>query len=305
MIKAIYMNILFCSNPLEAKQVDIDWQHEAELVRQLGGKIYLLNYEELIDGDNAEKALRLIKKPEVEELCIYRGWMMSVANYEKLYNSLLKLNLRLVNTSTEYKHCYYLPASYQHIEAYTAKTVITNKDIQLTKDELADLLREFGEKAIIVKDYVKSQKHHWLEACFIPKASDTEHVQRVVNKFVELQGDNLQGGLVFREFIELESVGVHPKSKMPLTKEYRVFILNKKPISIIKYWDEGQYTDDEVSIDKFKAVFEQVESNFFTVDIAKRKDGEWMIIELGDGQVAEHMGVKGLKEFYQQIQSVH
>lgn len=245
--------------------------------------------------------MRLIKKPEVEEFCIYRGWMMSVASYEKLYNSLLKFNLRLINTLTEYKHCYYLPDSYQYIEAYTAKTVVTNICSQPTKEELANLLKVFDEKALIVKDYVKSQKHHWHDACFIPKANDTDHVQRVVNKFIDLQGDNLQGGLIFREFIELESVGIHPKSNMPLTQEYRVFVLNKKPISIIKYWNEGTYTDDNVYIENFKTVYEQLESNFFTVDIAKRKDGKWIIIELGDGQVAEHMGAKGLKEFYQQL----
>jgi hypothetical protein len=29
-----------------------------------------------------------------------------------------------------------------------------------------------------------------------------------------------------------------------------------------------------------------VQSRFFTMDVARRLDGAWMIIELGDGQVA-------------------
>jgi ATP-grasp domain-containing protein len=29
-----------------------------------------------------------------------------------------------------------------------------------------------------------------------------------------------------------------------------------------------------------------VQSRFFTMDVAKRVDGGWMIVELGDGQVA-------------------
>lgn len=36
------------------------------------------------------------------------------------------------------------------------------------------ILHEFGDRPVIIKDYVKSRKHEWLGACFIPDASDTK-----------------------------------------------------------------------------------------------------------------------------------
>jgi hypothetical protein len=47
-------------------------------------------------------------------------------------------------------------------------------------ERVAQALRPFGDGAIIVKDYVKSQKHYWAEARFIPSASDRAAVERVV-----------------------------------------------------------------------------------------------------------------------------
>ena len=73
-------------------------------------------------------------------------------------------------------------------------------------------LQSFGQSAVVLKDYVKSRKHEWLQACFIPNASQREIVEPIVNKFLELQGDNLNVGLVFREWIELQSIGAHAKS---------------------------------------------------------------------------------------------
>ncbi len=147
-------------------------------------------------------------------------------------------------------------------------------------------LEVFGNAPIIVKDYVKSQKHYWREACFIPDASDNKQVEKVVNRFLELQGEDLNEGLVFREFVELEELTTHSKSGMPLTKEFRLFVKDGKVIAQFNYWDEGNYADTSVDLSSFQSVISQVQSRFFTMDIAKTIGGEWIIVELGDGQVA-------------------
>jgi hypothetical protein len=41
-----------------------------------------------------------------------------------------------------------------------------------------ELLRPFGDAPLVLKDYVKSQKHAWDEACFIPSASDRKAFER-------------------------------------------------------------------------------------------------------------------------------
>jgi hypothetical protein len=87
-------------------------------------------------------------------------------------------------------------------------------------DRIMGVLIPFGDGPIIVKDFVKSRKHEWTDACFIPSAADRSAVERVVNRFLELQGEELAGGLVFREFIEFRPVGTHSRSRMPLTEEW-------------------------------------------------------------------------------------
>lgn len=153
-----------------------------------------------------------------------------------------------------------------------------------------DVLRPFGERPVIVKDFVKSRKHEWFEACYIPSAADQAAIERVVRRFLQLQAEDLNKGLVFREFVEFEPLAIHSKSGMPLTREYRLFVLDGQVILAAPYWEEGEYADDEGAqppLEAFHALTRNVQSRFFTMDVARRKsDGVWLIVELGDGQVA-------------------
>lgn len=137
-----------------------------------------------------------------------------------------------------------------------------------------------------MKDYVKSRKHEWREACFIPSAADRAAVERIVGRFLELQGDDLNEGLVFREFVRFQPLAEHSKSGMPLTKEFRLFFLEGEPIFSAAYWEEGDYREAAPPKNLFADVAKRVESNFFTIDVAQKTDGEWLIVELGDAQVA-------------------
>lgn len=295
------MDIIFCSNPLSPSKIDSEWNKEYRAAKNNQLSIHIFNYESFLINDfaSAFKNINLLKR---KELCIYRGWMLTRENYQILYEKLLDYNLQLINSPQEYEYCYYLPESYNLIKQYTPDTVVYSGLVLPKLIELGQLLSKFGNNPIIVKDYVKSQKHYWNEACYIQDASNTEHAYKIVKKFVKLQGDNFQGGLVFRKFLEQNPIGFHPKSKMPLAKEYRVFILNGEPIAVNKYWDGCDYYDNDIlPLKKFRTLFKEINSNFFTVDIAQTKGGDWIIIELGDGQVAEYMDNKSLNDFYQTL----
>lgn len=105
-----------------------------------------------------------------------------------------------------------------------------------------------------------------------------------MQRFLQLTGDELQGGLVLREFLQLESVGAHARSGMPLAREWRVFWLDGAPILVAPYWPE--VNGERPPIEAFAEAASRVRSRFFTMDLAKRASGEWVIVELGDGQVA-------------------
>ncbi|MFK7787031.1 MAG: ATP-grasp domain-containing protein [Crocinitomicaceae bacterium] len=262
-----------------------------------GLRTYLISFEELTDG-NINKALRFVHAPETLEKGVYRGWMLTPKNYKSLYNGLIKKNIQLINSPIEYTHCHYLPESYGIIKDLTPKTNWTLAKTPINKEAITELTSQFGDSPIIVKDYVKSEKHNWEDACYIPNASDEQKVLTITKKFLELRGNYLNEGLVFRQFEELEFLIDHSQSGMPLTKEFRVFFANKRVVSVFDYWDEGNYGETKPELDGFIQIAQNIKSHFFTMDIAQKKNGEWIIMELGDGQVAGLPDNADIENFY-------
>lgn len=279
------MRIIFCDSRFSPKEVDYMYAEEYKSAKQKFIQTSLISFEDLKKG-RVDSALRRVKTSEEKEIGIYRGWMLNPSQYKTLYNSLLERNIELINTPKEYKFCHYLPESYETIKAFTPKTTFKKLYSEFKIEDFQNEINVFGDKPIVIKDYVKSQKHYWNEACFIPIASDQKKANSIIRKFIELQDSDLNEGLVFREFVELEALTNHSESGMPLTKEFRVFIKNGKVMTIFRYWDEGDYQNVKPVIEHFEKVIPKIKSNFFTMDIAKKKDGNWIIVELGDGQVA-------------------
>jgi len=293
------MVILFCNNPLSPREVDIDYLEEYTAAISAGlFEVELIDFDALVNEKDAEKAVRKVSACDSEKTGIYRGWMMTTEQYKEFYNALLNKNIKLINTPDQYENTHHLPRWYNTVEKFTPKSLcVSPEDIRSKFDEVMEQLKMFGKKPLIVKDYVKSRKHEWHDACFIPDASDPEQVKRVTENFILRQAEDLIGGVVFREFIEFQSVGTHPKSGMPLTREYRAFFVNGEWMCSFPYWDEVKYIDIDKP-DEFIRQFSYIDSNFYTVDYACKKDGEWIIVEMGDGQVSGLPGCGDKQKFY-------
>lgn len=278
------MRILFCNDDLDNRSVDQHFvkEHEAALVSGFAVSLIDFNAVRRRDEDDALRRLMASAHPE---RAIYRGWMLTPDEYEFLYSALHRRNIGLVTTPEQYVHCHWLPNSYPTTSAMTPRTVWIPVPECFDMATIMTVVRQFRGAPLIVKDYVKSRKHEWKEACFIPDSSDESSVARVTKRFLELQDDDLQGGLVFREIVELQPVGTHPKSGMPLTLEYRFFVIYGDVISVSPYWD-AEYVTDAPPVESFLTVLSQVRSPFFSCDVARRTTGDWIIVELGDGQVA-------------------
>jgi hypothetical protein len=283
------MNILFCDNPFENKpSVDTDYEDEFVSAKESGFTTLLFSYESLTKDKDAEYAIRKIKRSDTLQKIIYRGWMLKPTQYALLYSLLLTKNYQIINSPAEYQNCHYLPDSYKFISGHTPKTIwLTVENQKVNYDQVFNKISIFENSPVIVKDFVKSQKHYWDTACYIPSAADKNKVKSVIENFVELQNTDLNEGLVIREFVELNDLTIHSKSGMPLKQEYRLFFLNGQLLGCYEYWEEGEYSAEEhPPLGLFKDIAKGIKSNFFSMDIAKTKKGEWIIIELGDGQVA-------------------
>ncbi len=178
---------------------------------------------------------------------------------------------------------HYLPSWYNILEKNTAKSVWSEGIPDVPQQKL--FLNKFNHKPLIVKDYVKSRKHEWEEACFIPDSSDAPQALKVIRTFIDRQGVDLVGGIVLREYIPLRIIDHHKKSGMPIANEARIFYYYQKAFAAIKYWS-GEQVPNYHEYDFLNKVCDCLDSNFFTIDIAQKVNGEWFIIEAGDGQVS-------------------
>ncbi len=292
--------VIYCDNVISRRTIEPDYEAESEAAAALRFDVSLISFDELTGG-HTSSALKLVRASEHQTLGVYRGWMLTPEQYATLYDGLLEKNIVLINSPAEYQHCHYLPDSYQHIEK---KTPYSRWTTDLTENGIQALAAEFGQSAVVVKDFVKSEKHHWQEACFIPDASDNQRVQSITERFIALRGSSLNKGLVFRKFEELELLTTHAKSGMPLTREYRIFFAHQQVVDIYHYWSEAKYGDTEVDVEPFIQIAQSIKSNFFTMDIAKKKDGDWIIVELGDGQVAGLPDHADVEAFYRNLKEI-
>jgi hypothetical protein len=290
--------VIFCSDPLNPRAVDSAYEGELAALEAVGGLWSHFSFESLVEKGSAERALRRFESRG--QVAVYRGWMMSPERYAALYDALMVRGVRLINSPEQYRHCHYFPDSYGVIEPLTPRSIwLAPGELDIEKVMVA--LAPFGDRPVVLKDYVKSRKHEWLEACFIPSATDRNAVSRVVAQFLKLQGDDLAGGLVFREFVTFAKLATHSKSGMPLSKEFRLFFFDGELLLAAPYWEEGEYPAACPALEPFKEIAKAVRSRFFTMDVAERQDGEWMIVELGDAQVAGLPERQGPNEFYRKL----
>jgi hypothetical protein len=296
------MLLIYCADPLRPHEPDSAYQEEIAAAEAVGLAYALVSYEALVDAGDAEAAVRRVPKHSSPVTAVYRGWMLRPEQYARLYDALAERDVLLINDPVAYRHCHYLPEWYPRFVGQTPHSVWLTGGPNLAMDEIQRSLQPFGERPILVKDFVKSRKHEWESACYIPSAAESAAVERVVRRFLELQGEDLNEGLVFREFVELEPIGTHAKSGMPLTKEWRIFFLDGAPILTAEYWETGEYGVEAPPLAPFTELAGRVASRYFTMDIARRTDGGWTVIELGDGQVAGLPERADPRAFYRALQ---
>lgn len=143
--------------------------------------------------------------------------------------------------------------------------------------------------SFVVKGETNSRKSNWLKDMYAPnKAAAIDICNRLSN-------DSLIGQqkIYVREYVPLVKL-MDGVNGMPVTLEYRFFIAFGSIIAGGYYWQN--YIDDlsvkvdplEVPEDFLRKVIAKVgsNSNFYVIDVAKTQSGEWIVVELNEGQQA-------------------
>jgi hypothetical protein len=267
--------VLYCADPLNPRRVDGHFAPEAREVRERGGIVALIDHDALLRGDAARAVERV---PRNLGPTWYRGWMIPSPRYAELAAALDQRDASLKISPKQYQTAHELPGWYPLFADVTPATAWSTGVPDA--HELTNLASTLRPGPGIVKDYVKSRKHEWAEACYIPDLTDAPAVARIVRRFTELQAEFLTGGIVLREFEPF----VTPQSA---AAEVRIWWLDAKPRLLTPHPDSPHTQLPTPDFGKVEAAVQSLGCRFAITDMALRDDGVWRVIEVGDGQVSD------------------
>lgn len=248
---------IYPCDPFNSKKVDESFLEEYELIQSKGFKCFLIN----MDGLDNSKLFPSNLLNEQDSL-IYRGWMLTEENYEKLNN---KLNYQLKTNTENYLKAHHLPNWYNDLKEYTMKSEYSPL---LGIKKLYDA---WGDKPAFVKDYVKS-----LKTSQSPIVNSEKELDEVIEKMLKFRG-HIEGGIVLREVKDLNT-----------STESRFFVLGGQVFS------KAEYLQPEM-LKMAEEIAQKTNLFFFSIDIAKDNDNKLWLIEIGDGQVSDSVGWEAKK----------
>ncbi|MFD7259813.1 ATP-grasp domain-containing protein [Streptomyces sp. NPDC059874] len=274
--------VLYCADPLGGRRVDAHFAAEARTLRAAGAAVALVDHDALLAGD-AERAVAGV--PAGTGGVRYRGWMIPAARYAELDEALRRRGAALLVAPEAYRRAHELPGWYETFADLTPVSawLPTAPGEVPDPERLGALAAGLPPGAAVVKDYVKSRKHEWHEACHVPDLADAVALHRVVSRFVELQEEFLAGGVVLRAF---ESFVAPPGA----AAEVRVWWRDGDPRLFTAHPDSPVREVAEIperDLEPVRAAVRALDCPFVTTDLALRADGVWRVVEVGDGQVSD------------------
>ncbi|MDX3374799.1 ATP-grasp domain-containing protein [Streptomyces sp. ME02-6991-2A] len=258
---------LFCADPLRPNRPDPHFADEVAAARAAGAGVALVDHEALLAGDAAGAVARVARGSGPYW---YRGWMVPSGRYAELEEALSARGCSLPTTAVDYRRAHELPGWYEVFAELTPRSVWCDG----VPDDPAGLAARLGRGPGIVKDFVKSRKHEWHEACYVPELAHREQLASVVGWFVELQGSFLAGGVVLRAFEPFVPGG-----------EARVWWLDGEPVLVTAHPDTPDRLPDP-PLGPVREAVRRLGPRWVTTDLALREDGAWRVVEVGDGQVS-------------------
>jgi hypothetical protein len=211
--------------------------------------------------------------PEGGGVAVYRGWMLRSEQYSAFAGALAGRGVTLRTGAADYRRAHELPGWYAALASVTPESVWTEGDAQ---EDFGAACAELGGGAAVLRDYVKSMKHYWDEAAFIPDVADRAGAWKVASRFRELRDEEFTGGFVLRRF---EDFG---------PAEVRTWWVDGACRLVTAHPDTPDSpAPDGLDLAWLAPLVGSLGLAFVTVDLVLRADGVWRVVELGDGQVSD------------------
>jgi hypothetical protein len=190
---------------------------------------------------------------------VYRGWMVKGEEYAALTRAIEQCGARAFTSPQEYLASHHLPNWYPLVADLTPETRVLPADADIVAE-----LRALGWGAYFLKDFVKS-----LKTARGSIVRDPAGAPAVIAEMREYRGE-IEGGICVRRVEDFMA-----------ESERRYFVL----------CGVGYAASEGVAVSEVvQKCAERLPSKFFSVDVARRADGELRVVEVGDGQVSDLVG---------------
>ncbi|CAN5638817.1 ATP-grasp domain-containing protein [soil metagenome] len=286
------MKLLFPQNPRMRKLPDSIFEPEYDAAQSHGFEC-LLFAEEVMSFEGIDIALRSLPPGDGGDL-LYRGWIFTEEVYNQFYDALLARGYRLVSTPLQYSEVTYFPNYYPNIREVSPEAVWTDVPDAY---QAWSLSRRMGDGPFVIKDHIKSAKHLWNEACFIPKAAGREQFEWIAENLKNEQGKTFNRGFVIKQYVPLQTRGYGPR-EYPMCEEYRLFFWKQHLLVASHY---HQQPANNVDFSPFEKIATRFTSDFFSMDIAKTESGKWIVVDMGAGECSSLPPSLPAIEFYRKL----
>lgn len=203
----------------------------------------------------------------------------SVLPYYRELEEDLKVNgSKLINTFNQHSYVADIRQWYSDLEGLTPKTFFSLSEFKAANPQAG---------SYVLKGQTNSKKNQWDTHMFAQTPKDVDTV------FNRLSDDELIGyqDIYIREYVPLNNFGTGVKG-LPISEEYRFFVLDGHIVGSGWYWSQFPEVQEENHLGPWlvdqtflRNAITAVSSSirFFVIDVARKADGSWTVIELNDG----------------------
>ncbi|MFI6817835.1 ATP-grasp domain-containing protein [Nonomuraea sp. NPDC050328] len=280
------MIVLVPVDVLNPRRVDEHFAAEANAARDAGLDVALIDHDLLVQNGDASRAVARVRSGGV---ALYRGWMMQSHQYAAFGAALAERGVILRTDAAQFRRAHELPGWYDALSDVTPFSVWTAGD-ERTAFQAA--CAQLGAGPAVLRDYVKSMKHYWNEAAFIPDVGDVDAAWATACRLRQLREDDFVGGFVLRRFEQFVSA------------EARTWWVDGECRLIGPHPDTpDDFPPGDLDVTRFAPLIAGLGLPFVTVDLALRADGVWRVIEIGDGQVSDRPSTSEPGTFIEMLSS--
>lgn len=207
------------------------------------------------------------------------GRYVNLPYHYELEQDIINLNSRLINSTLEHQYVANFDY-YEDLKDVTFETWMNLEDVPCNRHS----------ESFIVKGRTNSQKQAWNSLMF---AQNFKAASRIS---AELRCDSFIGpqGIIIRKYEELETFEISEINGMPFSNEWRIFYYKGKRLAYGYYWSNiDDWTKVTLATPDFELnglkfadkIAERIIDKipFVCIDIAKKQNGDWVLVELNDG----------------------